>query len=603
VAGEWLSVGLALAKLLIRAADRPLRTEALNDAPEAWAAIRAAHHAEVALGSAIATRLEQGFGHASRVPDDDLRVAALGVANLLSRLAEDQDALNAAAYEPNKFAIYAREHALEHERWWTSDRDTSIFDLVLEASGIELARLVPTSWHFEPATLNEVIGQLPSKHPSGDEFDGRDRAPIVRPRPEPTDSNGQALPRTSLGAGGARDPDRLIRWFLGVVVAGVTINLLSESILKQKWAWLPPAFFVAALLVTIPTTGLLRRERQGSTRWARVLALLALGAYLAVAVWGSRANWPTAVMLLSVAFLWGAVIVLLWSTLRARRSAAEIATATAFLLLGSAGMLWGLADQLHGSSLAGGALLLLGIAYLVIGVALLLQKAALAGVGNIVLGVALIAAGNLFLEGGPVLVGWGLILLGCGDVTLGAMVLALSFGKSIRRPRSVRAYAGRPPRRSSNVLLASFIIMSLFLGLALFTIATLLLMDQTILFGIVALLLGVGYTLGGLDGFNSWRRRRSPRFGRLLDVLALLSSCAVFSVLGTMFLDQSKLMGLAFLLVSASLLVTLALLYSSRFLRQVLAWLVARDETATARSDELSDSTRLSSGPGARGGE
>jgi hypothetical protein len=33
----------------------------------------------------------------------------------------------------------------------------------------------------------------------------------------------------------ARDPDRLIKWFVGVVVVGVGVELLSSFVLKQKW--------------------------------------------------------------------------------------------------------------------------------------------------------------------------------------------------------------------------------------------------------------------------------------------------------------------------------------------------------------------------------
>ena len=44
-------------------------------------------------------------------------------------------------------------------------------------------------------------------------------------------------------------PDRLIKWFIGFVVIAVGVNLLSSFFVAQKWAWLPPAVFVAALLV------------------------------------------------------------------------------------------------------------------------------------------------------------------------------------------------------------------------------------------------------------------------------------------------------------------------------------------------------------------
>ena len=56
----------------------------------------------------------------------------------------------------------------------------------------------------------------------------------------------------------ARDPDRLIKWFIAVMVMGVGVNLLTSLVVAQKWAWLPPAVFVAALLLAVSSTGLLR---------------------------------------------------------------------------------------------------------------------------------------------------------------------------------------------------------------------------------------------------------------------------------------------------------------------------------------------------------
>src|SRR5215213_1898156 len=89
----------------------------------------------------------------------------------------------------------------------------------------------------------------------------------------------------------ASDPDRLIKWFIGVVVMGVGVNLLGGFVGAQKWAWLPPAAFAAALLVAVSSTGLLRRERYGTTR-ARGMTLLALTGYLAITVWESLTGWP-----------------------------------------------------------------------------------------------------------------------------------------------------------------------------------------------------------------------------------------------------------------------------------------------------------------------
>jgi hypothetical protein len=122
----------------------------------------------------------------------------------------------------------------------------------------------------------------------------------------------------------ARHPDRLIKWFIGVVVLGVGVNLLSGLVVAQKSAWLPPVAFVGLLLVAVPSTGLLRRERYRTTR-ARGMALLALAGYLAVVAWGSVTGWPLAVMILSVAFLWEAGVMLMWSTLRSRADLDRVA--------------------------------------------------------------------------------------------------------------------------------------------------------------------------------------------------------------------------------------------------------------------------------------
>ena len=149
----------------------------------------------------------------------------------------------------------------------------------------------------------------------------------------------------------AREPDRFIKWFICVVVIGVAVNLLSDSVVEQKWAWLPPIAFVAALLITVPSTGLLRRERYRTTR-ARGMALLALAGYLAVQVWGSITGWPLSVMILSVAFLWEAAVMLMWSTLRSRADLNHVAVGTACLLVGSAFLTFGFANMPHAWSLS-----------------------------------------------------------------------------------------------------------------------------------------------------------------------------------------------------------------------------------------------------------
>jgi hypothetical protein len=88
------------------------------------------------------------------------------------------------------------------------------------------------------------------------------------------------------------DPDLLIKWFIGVVVMGLGVNLLTGLVATQKWAWLPPAVFVAALLVVMSSTGLLRAERYRTTQ-AHRMALLALTGYLVIIVWGSVTDGPS----------------------------------------------------------------------------------------------------------------------------------------------------------------------------------------------------------------------------------------------------------------------------------------------------------------------
>ena len=60
------------------------------------------------------------------------------------------------------------------------------------------------------------------------------------------------VPAQNGGGLTARDPGPLIKWFIAVVVIGVGVNLLSGFVVVQKWAWLPAAVFVAALLVAVP---------------------------------------------------------------------------------------------------------------------------------------------------------------------------------------------------------------------------------------------------------------------------------------------------------------------------------------------------------------
>jgi len=209
---------------------------------------------------------------------------------------------------------------------------------------------------------------------------------------------------------------------------GVVVNVLSGFVVAQKWARLPPAVFVAALLIAVSSTGLLRRERYGTAR-ARGMNLLALTGYIAITMWGSLTGWPLAVMILSLAYLWEAGVMLTWSTLRSRADLDHVAMGTACLLVGSAFLLLGTANPpdawtvgMVAGLLARVAFLLLGVASLLLGVGFLLDRWTLVGVPFLLFGVALLLGGVAPLLAGWTLVGVALLL---GPVT--TLLLGVGF--------------------------------------------------------------------------------------------------------------------------------------------------------------------------------
>ena len=331
-----------------------------------------------------------------------------------------------------------------------------------------------------------------------------------------------------------RDADRLIKWFIGVVVMGVGVNLLSGFVVGRTWAWLPPAVFVAALLIAVPSIGLLRRERYGTTR-ARSMALLALTGYVAVAVWGSVTGWPLAVMILSLGYLWEAAVMLMWSTLRSRADLNHVAMGTGCLLVGSAFLLLGVANPQHASTLGmvadllvRVAFLLLGVAALLLGVAFLLDRWSLVGVPFLLLGVAALLGGAAALLDGWTLVGVALLLAPVTVLLLGVTVLLDRWTLS-GVPVLLGAVAA--PLSGVAALLAGWTPM-----------------------GVAFLLFGVALLLGGVAALLAESTLVGVPF-LLFGVAALLGSVAAL-------LAGWTLLGIAFLLIGiAALLAGVALLY------------------------------------------
>ena len=362
----------------------------------------------------------------------------------------------------------------------------------------------------------------------------------------------------------ARDPDRLIKWFIGVLVIAVGVNLLSSFVVAQTWAWLPPAVFAAALLVVVLGNGLLRRERYRTTR-ARDMALLALTGFLAVTVWGSLTGWPLSVMILSLAYLWEAGVMLLWSTLRSRADLDHVALGTACLLVGSALLLLGFENPLDVwklgmvEGLVRVAFLPLGVGALLLGVTFLLDRWTLVGVAFLLLGVAALLGGVAALLDGWTLLGVALLL---GPVTV--LLLGVAFLLDRWTLLGVPFLLGAVAAMLGGVA-------ALLAGLT--------------LVGVAFLLFGVAFFLGGAAALlHGWTLVGVPFL--LLGVAALLGGVAAL-------LDGWTLVVVPFLLLGiAALLGGVALLYRPELPRRLLAWLTKRDDLPlTADGDKGNSST------------
>ena len=324
----------------------------------------------------------------------------------------------------------------------------------------------------------------------------------------------------------------MIKWFIGVVVMGVAVNLLSGFIVTKEWAWLPPAVFGAALLIAVPGIGLLQRERYRTAR-ARDMALLALAGYVAVTVWGSVTGWPVAVMILSLAYLWEAGVMLMWSTLRSRADLDHVAIGTACLLVGSASLVLGVTNPPDALTpgmveglVVGVALLLLGVALLLLGVAFLLDRWPLIAIPLLLFGVAALLGGVAALLDGWTLVGVALLL---APVT--ALLLGVTFLLDRRAMTEVPVLLGAVAAPLSGVaaLLAGWTrlgVALLLFGVALLVGGVAALMAGWTLRGVPFLLFGVAAQLGSVAALLAGWTLLAVAF-LLLGIAALLSGVAL----------------------------------------------------------------------------
>lgn len=114
------------------------------------------------MGRLIAEELEKRLGGTSARVEGDLRAAAQDVADLLRRLAENENSVIAAATYPDQFLDYVKTHGGNEKRKWISERATPVFDRILEAASAEFTRLAPSSSRFVPIALTDILRQLPN---------------------------------------------------------------------------------------------------------------------------------------------------------------------------------------------------------------------------------------------------------------------------------------------------------------------------------------------------------------------------------------------------------------------------------------------------------
>lgn len=159
---EWVvPVGLAVGKLLLRASGKPDVADAVGDAQEGWGWLRRSQRAPDVIGRAIADRLEKRLvAVTDRDEAQDLAATAQDVADLISRLADDDEAVRGAAAHPEQFLIYAKRQGGEILRRLTPEAATPLFDQILEAAASEFAALAPSSSRFVGASLTEVLRQV-----------------------------------------------------------------------------------------------------------------------------------------------------------------------------------------------------------------------------------------------------------------------------------------------------------------------------------------------------------------------------------------------------------------------------------------------------------
>lgn len=167
MAAELIGVGVAVAQMLLRANELGNAADIAGHAFDAHARLlehqKSASKPAAAMGKYIARRLEKRLNIPDLKDDErtDLRAAAADIAMLFNRLSRQNQAVLAAARNPNYFDKYAAKNGGNALRRWTPEKSTPFFDELLTAAAEEFAALAPESPRFIQAALNEILDNLP----------------------------------------------------------------------------------------------------------------------------------------------------------------------------------------------------------------------------------------------------------------------------------------------------------------------------------------------------------------------------------------------------------------------------------------------------------
>jgi hypothetical protein len=173
-----------------------------------------------------------------------------------------------------------------------------------------------------------------------------------------------------MSSGGGQGPDlprrradQVLGWLVGVLLTGVFINLLSDSIARSPGSWIAPTVLVVVAAGTLIPQGVLRWERYGRQRWALVLAPVML-LVSASTVFGARAQGGIEeVLTLQVFSLWAATVLICWQTLNEDTYFPDAVFGVTALLVGA----WFIrSGDLDDKILLGAVCLLVGVAFLIL---------------------------------------------------------------------------------------------------------------------------------------------------------------------------------------------------------------------------------------------